>query len=126
MLKLNILWSFQTVPAYQNLNLNPVAKNILEKVMFSSKIKDVKVKEIKNECFLTRRSPMSIIFFPEEGDLPVGFSDLGTGQSVADESAGHRRGVQAVADGRQHVRVPHPVDVQRGTELGVTLRGRGD
>ena len=69
---------------------------------------------------------MSIIFFPEEGDLPVGFSDLGTGQRVADESAGHRRGVQAVADGGQHVRVPHPVNVQGGTELGVILRGRGD
>ena len=58
--------------------------------------------------------------------LPVGFPDLGTGQRVADHPARHRHGVQAVADGGQHVRVPHPVDVQRGAELRVLLRGRGD
>ena len=42
-----------------------LCQNILEKVMFSFKIKDVKVKGIKNEYFLPRSLLMSIIFFPE-------------------------------------------------------------
>ena len=39
---------------------------------------------------------------------------------------GHRHRVHGVADGGQHVRVPHPVHVQRGTELRVILWGGGD
>ena len=42
-----------------------LCQNVLEKVMFSFKIKDVKVKGIKNEYFLPRSLLMSIIFFPE-------------------------------------------------------------
>ena len=37
----------------------------------------------------------------------------------------HRHHVQVVADGGQHVGVPHPVNVQRGAELRVILRGGG-
>ena len=42
-----------------------LCQNILEKVMFSFKIKDVKVKGIKNEYFLPRSLLISIIFFLE-------------------------------------------------------------
>ena len=45
---------------------------------------------------------------------------------MANHPAHHGDGVHVVGDGRQHVRVPHPVDVQRGTELRVRLHRVGD
>ena len=59
-------------------------------------------------------------------NLPVCLSDLRGCEGVTNHPPGHRHGVQGVADGGQHVRVPHPVDVQRGTELRVILWGGGD
>ena len=45
---------------------------------------------------------------------------------MTDGPAHHGEGVHAVGHGGQHVRVPHPVDVQRGTELCVRLHRVGD
>ena len=45
---------------------------------------------------------------------------------MSDHPADHGHGVHAVGHGGQHVRVPHPVDVQRRTELCVRLRRGGD
>ena len=66
-----------------------------------------------------------LIFF-RNSFLPVCFSDLGSCQGVSDHPPCDRHRVQGVADGGQHVCVPHPVHVQRGTELCVRLRGGGD